>query len=150
MDIINTIGSIGPWAWVIAGAVLLALELALPGGVLIWMGVAAVVTGLARFVWVIDWPMQVLLFGALSLVLIIVWMKFFKRRERPSDRPFLNNRAASYIGHEAVLNEPIRDGWGRLALDDTVWRVTGPDLPAGRKVRVTAASGAVLSVEAVV
>jgi membrane protein implicated in regulation of membrane protease activity len=46
-----------------------------------------------------------------------------------------------------VLNEPIRDGYGRLSLGDTVWRVAGPDLPAGQKVRVISADGAVLKVE---
>jgi membrane protein implicated in regulation of membrane protease activity len=148
MDIINAIGSYGPWAWVVAGVVLLALELAVPGGFLLWLGVAGIATGLVTFLWTMDWPLQFLLFGALSLLLIVVWMRFFKGRERPSDRPFLNDRAAVYIGHEAVLGEPIRDGWGRLSLGDTVWRIAGPDLPAGRKVRVVAAEGAVLKVEA--
>lgn len=148
MDIINTIGSYGPWAWVVVGVVLLGLELVVPGGFLLWLGVAGIVTGLATFLWAVEWPFQFLLFGALSLVLIVIWMRFFKGREKPSDRPFLNDRAAAYVGQEAVLNEPIRDGWGRLSLGDTVWRITGPDLPAGRRVRIVSASGAVLSVEA--
>ncbi len=147
MDIINAIGSYGPWAWVVVGVVLLGLELAVPGGFLLWLGVAGIVTGLATFLWAMQWPIQFLLFGALSLVLIVVWMRFFKGRERPSDRPFLNDRAAVYIGHEAVLSEPIRDGFGRLSLGDTVWRIAGPDLPAGQRVRVVSAEGAVLKVE---
>ncbi len=48
-----------------------------------------------------------------------------------------------------MLDEPIRDGSGRLALGDTTWRVTGPDLAAGAKVRIVEADGAVLKVEAV-
>ena len=64
-----------------------------------------------------------------------------------SDRPLLNERASRYIGHEAVLNEPITDGIGRLALGDTVWRVAGPDLPAGQRVRVVGADAALLKVE---
>lgn len=148
MDILNTIASYGPWAWIVIGVVLLALELTVPGGFLVWLGVAAIITGLADFVWPIDWPIQFLIFGILSLVLIVVWMRFFKSKGTQSDKPFLNDRAGAFIGHEAVLNEPIRDGFGRLSLGDTVWRVAGPDLPAGQKVRIVSADGALLRVEA--
>ncbi len=148
MDIINAIADYGPWAWIVAGAVLLALELVVPGGFLLWLGVAGIITGIATMIWPsLDWAVEFVIFGGLSLVLIIVWMRFFKNRESPSDRPYLNRRADVFIGHEAVLNEPIRDGFGRLSLGDTVWRVTGPDLPAGQKVRVVSADGAVLKVE---
>ena len=49
--------------------------------------------------------------------------------------------------YEAIIDEPIRDGFGRLTLDDTIWRIAGPDLAAGEKVRVVGADGAVLKVE---
>jgi membrane protein implicated in regulation of membrane protease activity len=147
MDIINAIAAYGPWAWIVIGVVLLALELVLPGGFLLWLGVAGVITGLATMFQPLDWPLQFLVFGVLSLVLIVIWMRFFKNRERPSDRPFLNRRADVFIGHEAVLDEPIRDGFGRLKLGDTIWRIAGPDLQPGQKVRVVSADGAVLRVE---
>lgn len=149
MDIINLIGSYGPWSWILAGVVLLALELFVPGGFFVWLGVAGGLTGLAAMLWPIDWPWQFLIFGAASLVLIIAWLRFFKSRPQQSDRPLLNERASRYIGHEAVLNEPITDGIGRLALGDTVWRVAGPDLPAGQRVRVVGADAALLKVERV-
>lgn len=148
MNLINWIAGYGPWAWIVVGAVLLALELVMPGGFLLWLGVAGIITGLWAMFQPIDGAFQFLIFGVLSLVLIVVWMRFFKGREAPSDRPFLNRRAEAFIGHEAVLNEPIRDGFGRLSLGDTIWRVTGPDLPAGRRVRIVSADGAVLKVEA--
>ncbi|HHY48201.1 MAG TPA: NfeD family protein [Alphaproteobacteria bacterium] len=148
MEFLNEIGSYGPWFWIVVGAVLLALELVVPGGFLLWLGVAGVITGLASIVQPIDWPFQFLLFGGLALVLIVAWIRYFKPRERASDRPYLNRRAEAFVGHEAVLSEPIRDGFGRISLGDTIWRVQGPDLPAGRKVRIVAAEGAVLKVEA--
>jgi membrane protein implicated in regulation of membrane protease activity len=148
MDLINWIASYGPWAWVVAGAVLLAFELVVPGGFLLWLGVAGVITGVAVMIWPeLHWSVQFVIFGGLSLLLIVLWMRVFKRRERASDRPFLNRRAEAFIGHEAVLDEPIRDGYGRLSLGDTIWRVAGPDLPAGHRVRVVSADGAVLRVE---
>ena len=148
MDHITLIGSYGPWVWIVAGVVLLAIELVVPGGFFLWLGVAGIITGLASLFQPIDWPFQFLIFGGLSLILIVAWMRYFKGRDQQSDRPLLNRRADAFLGHEAVLDEPIRNGFGRLSLGDTIWRVAGPDLPAGARVRVTGADGAVLRVEA--
>jgi membrane protein implicated in regulation of membrane protease activity len=40
------------------------------------------------------------------------------------------------------LGKPIVDGSGTIGIDDTVWRITGPDTPAGSKVKVTRVDGA--------
>jgi len=147
MQVLDFIAGNGAWSWVVAGLVLLALELVAPGGVLIWLGVAALVTGgLALFVDVF-WPLQFVLFGVLALVAIWWWLTF-RRQGQPDDRPYLNRRAQRFVGQVLVLDEPIHDGHGRVALDDTIWRVTGPDLAAGARVRVIDAEGAVLKVEA--
>ena len=67
MQVIDFIATHGAWSWVVAGLVLLALELVVPGGVLIWLGGAALVTGgLALFV-SIFWPLQFVIFGVLAL-----------------------------------------------------------------------------------
>lgn len=149
MQIIDYIATNGPWAWVIAGLVLLALELVLSGGFLLWMGIAGIVTGLLTLLQPISWPLQWLIFGGLSLVAILLWMRLVRSRPVQNDRPFLNQRADRFIGQEAVLEQPIEGGFGRLALGDTVWRVSGPDLPAGRRVRIVDHDGALLKVEAV-
>ena len=48
-----------------------------------------------------------------------------------------------------VLAEAIKDGIGRVHIEDSVWQVTGPDLPAGASVRIVGAKGPVLVVEPV-
>lgn len=149
MQLIALIASTGPWAWIVAGLVLLALELAVPGGFLLWMGIAGIFTGLIAFIQPLDWPWLWLIFGVVSLVTISLWVKFFRHRPDASDRPLLNRRTAQLLGREGVLDQPIAQGVGRLALGDTIWRVSGPDLPAGRRVRVVGNDGAVLRVEAV-
>lgn len=147
MQVIEFIASYGAWSWVVAGLVMLALELVLPGGVLVWLGGAALATGGLSLLITIYWPLQFVVFGVLALVAIWLWLRT-RKQERPTDRPYLNRRAERFIGHEAVLDEPIRDGEGRIAIGDTTWRVTGPDLEAGARVRVVEADGAVLRVEA--
>ena len=147
MQVLEFIANNGAWSWVVAGLILLALELVAPGGVLIWLGAAALVTGGLALLVDVYWPLQFVVFGVLALLAIWLWLRS-RKQEQPTDRPFLNRRAERYIGHEAVLAEPIRDGEGRVSLGDTTWRVTGPDLEAGAKVRVVDADGAVLKVVA--
>ena len=149
MQVIDLIASNGPWAWIVAGLVLLALELVVPGGFLLWMGISGIVTGVVVLVWAIGWPLQWLVFGVLSLVSIALWVRWTRSRPTPTDRPYLNRRAEHFLGQEAVLEQAIEQGFGRVVLGDTVWRVAGADLPAGQRVRIVGHEGAVLKVEAV-
>ena len=149
MQVIDFIASNGPWAWIVAGLILLALELVLPGGFLLWMGISGVITGLVALFQPIGWPLQWLIFGVLSLVSIGIWVRWTRSRQTPTDRPYLNRRADHFIGQEAVLEQAIEQGFGRIVLGDTVWRVSGSDLPVGRRVRIVGNEGAVLKVEAV-
>ena len=138
----------GPWAWFVLGLVLLALELVVPGGWFLWLGAGGIVTGIAAFVPGITWPLQVTIFGVLALVIVIGWTAYARTHKPKSDRPLLNQRAEVFIGHEGQIDEPIVDGFGRLKLGDGVWRISGPDLAAGRRVRVVGADGNILKVEA--
>ncbi|HEY8595992.1 MAG TPA: NfeD family protein [Devosiaceae bacterium] len=150
MDLLNLFLSYGPWSWVIVGIVLLAIELVAPGGVFVWLGAAAIVTGLLVLLAPIGWPLQFVVFGVLSVAGISAWLVYVRGRGRSdTDRPFLNRRAEANVGREAVLTEPIRNGFGQIELGDSVWRVSGPELPAGQRVRVVGNSGTVLAVEAV-
>src|SRR5690606_26374254 len=100
MQVIQSIRSAGPWAWIVGGLVLLALELVLPGGFLLWMGISGVITGLIVLFQPIGWPLQWLIFGVLSLVSIALWVRWSRSRPTPTDRPELNERASRYVGHE--------------------------------------------------
>jgi membrane protein implicated in regulation of membrane protease activity len=149
MQIIDFIIANGPWSWIVAGLVLLALELVLPGGILLWMGMAGIVTGVVTLFQPIGWPLQWLIFGVLSLVSIAIWVRWSRSRPAKTDRPYLNRRADQYVGQEALLEQAIAQGFGRIVLGDTVWRVAGPDLPLGQRVRVVGHDGNVLRVEAI-
>lgn len=140
------------WSWVILGVVLLGLELLVPGVFLVWLGGAALLTGLTVFQIGIGGPFQFGLFGLLSLALVGGWLIFSRRRAAGTPKgedAFLNSRTGRLLGREATLVEPISEGVGRIQIDDSLWRVEGPDLPQGAKVRVTGARGAVLEVEPV-
>ena len=147
MQIVDFIAANGHWSWIVAGLILLALELVLPGGFLLWMGISGIITGLITMFQPIGWPLQWLIFGVLSLVTIAIWVRWSRSRPPATDRPYLNRRADHFIGQEAVLEQAIAQGFGRVVLGDTVWRVSGPDLPVGQRVRIVGSEGAVLKVE---
>lgn len=152
MAVIDFIAQYGGWSWVIFGLVLLALELIAPGVFLVWLGAAAVVTGLAVNMSAIGAPMQWLLFGVLSLVFVGGWVGYQRRNQgKPgsSDSTMLNQRTARYLGREVVLAHAIKDGVGRVHIEDSVWQVSGPELPAGTAVRIVGAQGSLLVVEPV-
>jgi membrane protein implicated in regulation of membrane protease activity len=142
------IPALGVWAWFLAGIVLMLLELVVPGVFLIWLGLAAVATGLVDLVVALSWQRELLLFAVLAIASAILGRNMMRREaSRASDRPFLNRRAEALVGRVFVLAEPIVAGAGRVRVDDSVWRVVGPDQPAGATVRVKAVEGSALVVE---
>lgn len=151
--IASMIASLGPWNWWILGFVLLAAELAAPGVFLIWIGLAALVMGTASlFLWeqtLWSWQIQLLLFAGLSVIITLIGRRFYGSDDAKTDQPLLNRRGESLVGRTATLAEPIREGRGRIRLDDTWWPVSGPDLPAGMRVRVAHWSGSEPIVEPV-
>ncbi|HSX73932.1 MAG TPA: NfeD family protein [Shinella sp.] len=144
---------LGPWAWWVLGIVLLILEVLMPGVFLVWIGIAAIVTGaLSLLLWDAafwTWHAQWLVFAVLSLVAVLIGRRIVSARGTPSDQPHLNQRGQSLVGRTATLEQPISEGRGRIRLDDTMWSVQGPDLPVGARVRVTESNGRDLTVEAV-
>lgn len=140
--------TLGGWTWWIAGLILLVLEIVLPGTFFLWFGVSALIIGTSALLFDWAWQIQVIGFVVLALVLVVVGRRFFSWNASPAEQ-VLNDRAARLVGNEYVLAEPIVDGRGRVRIDDTTWRITGPNLQSGARVRVTAIDGAVLRVEPV-
>lgn len=141
--------TLGPWTWWAVGLILLGLEILVPGVFLMWFGLAALAVGSFALVVPTSWTFQILMFAALSVVAVIVGRLVVKMGPEEELDNGLNDRGARYVGRVYSLNEPIDNGEGRLNIDDTIWRVSGPDLSAGKRVRVVSADASRLTVEAV-
>jgi inner membrane protein len=142
------ITAMGSWLWFVVAAVFLLLELMAPGVFMLWLGLAAILIGIISLTMVLSWQAQLIAFAVLSIACIPMWRYFARKVEKPVDRPYLNRRADGYVGRVFTLEKPIVGGTGTVRIDDTVWRVSGPDLPAGSRVKVASADGAELGVEA--
>lgn len=136
------------WHWWILAGLLLILELTAPAFFFLWLGIAAAAVGLILLVFPsIGIETQLVLFAIASIVAVVAWRKYREARPISTDQPNLNRRGHQYIGRKFSLTDPIDNGVGKVVVDDSTWKVKGPDLPAGTHVRVTGVEGTIFTVE---
>ena len=135
-------------SWAAFALLLFAAEAMAPGAFMLWMGFAAAVV-FAGVLLIPGVPVlgQVAAFILLSFVSIQIYRRWFRKNEPQSDRPHLNQRANTLVGHVAPLDQPIVNGRGRVQIADAFWVVEGPELPTGTPVRVVAVDGMTLKVQ---
>ena len=141
--------TLGTWNWLIFGIILMALELAAPGVFLFWLGLAGLLVGLLSFAINIGWEIQLIAFAVFSLAAVPAWRRLARAKSSAPEQNFLNRRSDALVGRVFTLEKPIQDGFGTVRVDDTIWRVAGPDAPAGSRVKVVRADGASLTVAAI-
>jgi inner membrane protein len=122
--------------WWGIGLLLMAAETFVPGAFLLWFGFAAAAMGFILLLVPMGPIAQAIVFGVLSLISVLVYRRWFRGRERPSDQPLLNRRAAQLVGRTFPLETPVVDGYGKIRINDALWTVSGDALPAGVRVRV--------------
>jgi membrane protein implicated in regulation of membrane protease activity len=136
--------------WVLCGLLLLVAELALPGIYLLWIGIAAIGTGLLLLVTVPGLEMATALF--LTLLGGGIWLSVRLRQgRRPS--PQVNTPGSGLIGRMGILL-PIGEanaGPGlRVRIGDSEWQARLPrdqKVPdIATRVRVEAVEGTTLIV----
>lgn len=138
------------WHWWIFAVVLVTIEILAPSFFALWLAIAAFLTGLALLLFPqLGWEYQLMLFAVLSVLSIVMWRHYYLKNPIVSDQPNLNRRGAQYIGRTVTLSTPIADGVGKIKLDDSTWKVRGPDCDVGKKVRITALDNVVFTVEVV-
>ncbi len=135
------------WNWYLAGVVLLILEIVMPGMWVMWIGMGALVAGLASHIaGGLPIPVQWIIFAVVSIISMFLGRRWFKARTENSKHT-LNNRMAGNIGRTVRLEEPIEHGRGKIRIDDTIWTVTGPPCQAGSMVRVVGVENGYFKVE---
>ncbi len=136
------------WHWIVLGVALAIAETLLPGTILLWLGIAAALTGIVLLAWSdLGWQSQVLLFGAIAVVAVAVGLALRRKLEKPQPRE-VNLGTQRFVGQRGALSTAISNGRGEIRLGDSVWPVAGPDLPAGTSVVVTGSDGVTLTVRA--
>lgn len=124
-------------------------SIALLGIALPWLAAPMLALGLWRLAHGERHGAALVAAGGVMLILDVAidfWLYRSASMAPSPDAHSLNSRGAAHIGRIVRLDRPIAGHRGRIRLGDTFWAVEGADLPAGRRVRVTAAKGTVLQV----
>ena len=153
MNFINeTFPEYAKWAWLIAGTLLMMVEVFVPGVFVVWLGLAAVLTGITLSIFSdITVSYQLLTFSILSVICVFIgWYVYGKVLVKSSNREYsdLNNGAQSFVGKEYSVLEDSTNGRSRVKIGDTVWLVESKDeLKEGDAVIIESVDGIVLHVK---
>jgi len=136
------------WLWMIGGVLLLTAEIMLPGVFLVWVGIAAIVTGLFALLFGIGIAGQLGLFALYAVLAVLVGRRVYGVKGVAADDALLNDRAAQLIGRRVMVVQPVDEDSGRVRVGDSEWSARGGPADPGDRVRVTGVEGNCLIVEA--
>jgi len=136
------------WHWGILGAIFLILEMFVMGAFFLFTGLSAFVVLIVMLIVPITWPVQFIIWGILSVITMTMW-KLWRAKNPPAPlESNINKRAHQYIDRTFTLIDPIENGFGKIKVDDSIWKVEcSEDMPEGAKVKITDADGVVLKAE---
>lgn len=135
-----------PAFWFIAGLILIILEITTLTFYLLWIGVAALITGAFAFVFA-SLGMQLLVFS-ISTLLLLFYTRPLTRRWRKRT-PNLQSGVYALIGKEGVVIDEIAEHKnGTIKVGGEIWSASSETaVPSGEKVVITNVSGVTLVVK---
>ncbi len=138
------------WYWWVFAVFMLGVEILAPGFFFLWLSISGFVVGGLLFLFpAMILEVQLLIFGLLSIISVVLWRQYGIKKPTETDHPLLNKRGAQYIGRTFSLIEPIENGRGKIKADDSIWTVLGEDCPLDSKVKVVKVNGVLFEVERV-
>jgi len=136
------------WLWLIGGVLMLILEVIAPGFFLVFLGAAAMATGLFTLLFGLGTASQLALFALYAVIAVLVGRRFYANRTSDSTDPLLNDRAGRMVGKVVTVVEAVDEHSGRVRVGDSEWSARGGPAAAGERVRITGIDGNCLTVEA--
>jgi membrane protein implicated in regulation of membrane protease activity len=134
--------------WLIGGVVLLIAEVIAPGFFLIFIGAAAIVTGLLTLAVSLAVALQLAVFAVLAFLAVrIIGRRFYASRYDYTSDPLLNDRVARLLGKVVVVVQAVDSHGGRVRVGDSEWSARGGPAEVGERVRIVDVEGNCLKVE---
>jgi len=137
------------WHWIVLGILLIVLEILLPGFVLLWFGVAAIVVGVVDYLFHPSFDTLLYLWSGLSVVSLLVWFGYFKKTPRS-----LIGQAEGEFAHitgevvEKIDQKRYKAVFDLPVLGDREWIVESHEpLEIGDKIEVVKVFGQILKVK---
>ena len=135
------------WMWAIGGLVLLIAEIVAPGFFLVFLGVAAIATGLFTLLFDLSLAPQLVLFVIYTALAVMIGKRWYAEPDHADQSIRLNNPSERMVGKSVTVIDPVDDHGGRVRVGDGEWSARGGPAAAGARVRVIAVDGNCLLVE---
>jgi len=99
------------WYWMLAGFVLIGLELVIPSFTIIWFGLGALLVGVLVVMVpsLPDW-LQVLLWALASIIFTVAWFKYLKPK---GDRTHAGLSKEGIVGESGIIIRGTSDSFGK-------------------------------------
>ena len=135
------------WIWAIIGLVLLIAEIVAPGFFLVFLGVAAIATGLFTLLFDLSLAPQLVLFVIYTALAVLIGKRWYAEPDHADQSIRLNDPGERMLGKTVTVVDPVDEHGGRVRVGDGEWSARGGPAAAGSRVRVTAVEGNCLLVE---
>ncbi|WP_118857050.1 NfeD family protein [Sphingomonas mesophila] len=129
------------WLWAIGGLVLLIAEVVAPGFFLVFLGVAAIATGLFTLLFDLGVAPQLALFVIYTGLALMIGKRWYAEPGTAEQQIGLNDPAGRLVGRSAQVVDPIDEHGGRVRLGDGEWTARGGPAAAGSRVEILAVEG---------
>lgn len=136
------------WWWLIGGVLLLMAEVLAPGFFLLFIGAAAMLTGLFVLLFDLGLAPSLALFAIYTALAVYAGRKVYANRPVPASSRHLNDRSGALVGRSAVAVGAIDEHGGRVRLGDGEWSARGGPAQPGERVEIVGVEGNCLMVKA--
>lgn len=137
------------WWWAIGGLLLLVAEMVAPGFFLVFIGAAAIATGLFTLLFDLGAAPQLILFVLYTGLAVMIGKRWYGEPNGGDQRHAINEPAKRLVGRTVTVTVDVDDHSGRVRVGDGEWNARGGPAAAGERVTVTAVEGNCLIVEPV-
>ena len=135
------------WIWAIGGLLLLIAEIVAPGFFLVFLGVAAIATGLFTLLFDLSLAPQLVLFVIYTALAVMIGKRWYAEPDHADQSIGLNNPSNRMIGKSVLVVDPVDEHGGRVRVGDGEWSARGGPAAVGERVIVTGVEGNCLTVE---
>lgn len=130
------------WVWIGIAAAILAVEVAVGSGWLLWPSASAATVGVLALLAPLTLPVALLVFAVLTIASTLLARRYFPPAAVAAGGD-INDNVARLIGQEGQAVQAFRHGHGRIAIDGKEWAAEleeGESLASGADVEVVGVS----------
>jgi membrane protein implicated in regulation of membrane protease activity len=135
------------WIWAIGGVLLLIAEIIAPGFFLVFVGAAAIATGLFTLLFDLGTAPQLILFAVYSVLAVLIGKRWYGEPDTVDENLRLNDPSRRLVGKTVTVVEQVDDHAGRVRVGDGEWNARGGPAAPGERAKVTGVEGNCLIVE---